>query len=426
MATLAVAALGASAIGSIFSAFGASKREKAIEKATKKAEGRINDFTDDFSGQSEDLLDEKRGILNKSEDVFERLGGFIFGGTDTLASLRAAQGDFAELAAGNFTKFSKETQALVSSALSDTYGGPEGAFSNLSAKNLVDFRSKGLQQALFTTNQLAGLGKSLVSTEFGIMDNDFSQRLKLGQYQVEGVNALSLQRAGVQGSTQAAVGQGFQSLGQGLSSLNTANKLAAVSAEERDRAYQTANRVRSNIPYAEPISSSPAYNPTITRPTNTDYYGSLPNYGDTQVNPYAPVPENSTPPTFTTPSIPSPAPDIQPTTVSAPVTTAQASYKPEPYTPSLGPVYPAGSVFDFGADAYVDPYVDDGSIDYIPVSNNNVNNSVQTNPSGNSYADYINNMISSAGGANPFGVPNYDSVSTLPPYTGGIGVLPPQ
>lgn len=209
-------------IGSIFSGIGASKNASAIRKATAAASGRVSAFTNEFTAESKDQKANKLNILGNSEDVFRRIGGFIFGDTETEDNLRKAQGQFSALAAGDTSGFTREIESIVKSAFANTSGSPKGAFENLSARNLFDFRSQGLNNALSLTNQIAGLGQGLINTEFGINDQDFNNRMRLRENEVNQLNALSLQSAQTRGAGAAAIGNAFNTFGQGMAAYGQA------------------------------------------------------------------------------------------------------------------------------------------------------------------------------------------------------------
>lgn len=270
-------AIGAKAVGSIFAGIGASKRAKEIKKATGQAQKRVSAFADEFTGESKELKERKLGILGESENIFDRLGGFIFGDTDSLTKLREAQSEFSALAAGDTSGFTSEIESIVKSALAGTFGSPKGAFENLSARNLFNFRSQGLQNALSLTNQLSGLGSSLINTEFGIHDQDFQNRLSIRENEVRQLNALSLQGAQTAGTGAAGIGNVFNTLGQGAFSY--ANMLNQNRLFEQ---YNLPSHLRSQqselggsyssvgIPMLGPVNTSsadsfqyePAYLPT--------------------------------------------------------------------------------------------------------------------------------------------------------------------
>lgn len=71
---------------------------------------------------------------------------FVLG--DTKDDLRKSQSDFTALASGDTSGFEKELQASAFGALADTYGAPQGTFSNTSARNLFAFRTEGLRNSL--------------------------------------------------------------------------------------------------------------------------------------------------------------------------------------------------------------------------------------------------------------------------------------
>lgn len=264
-------AASAKVAGSIFSAFGTRKRKKAIRRAVGESTDRINKFTDQFIKESGDIKNKKDDILANSGDVFDRIGGFIFGdGSSSLSSLRKAQEDFSNLAAGDTSGFQQETQAIVSSALANTIGGPRGSFENLSAKNLFDFRSSGLRNALSLNNSFADLGSRLINTEFGIIDNDFNARLRLEDNRVKQLNSLGLQRAGLEGSNLAAIGNVFNTTGTAISSLDTALNQRKI-AEERSKLMRAQGRkIQRSINGFNPSAGSP-FDGVLRSPERYDY-----------------------------------------------------------------------------------------------------------------------------------------------------------
>lgn len=219
---IAAAAGIAKGIGSIFSGIGASKQADAIQAAAGAGKKRVKAFTDQFTTEAKEAKQTKEDILSNSEDVFDRIGGFIFGDTGTLDSLRRSQESFAQLAAGDTSAFKQEVEASVRGALAGSFGLPTGAFENLSAKNLFDFRNRGLTNAMSLTTGLGSLGSSLINTEFGIHDQDFQRRLTLRDNEVKQLNALDLQAAGVEGTGSAAIGNVFDTVGFGIGSFGGA------------------------------------------------------------------------------------------------------------------------------------------------------------------------------------------------------------
>ena len=67
---------------------------------------------------------------------------------DSLNSLRGAQEDFAALAAGDTSAFTKELEASAFGALANSQGLPTGTFGNISANNLFQFKVAGTNAAL--------------------------------------------------------------------------------------------------------------------------------------------------------------------------------------------------------------------------------------------------------------------------------------
>lgn len=220
--------------GSLFSFGAARKRKKAIKRAVKGNKKRVNAFTDDFVGRATDVQEKKDGILENSADVFERIGGSIFGDTQALSNLRNAQDDYARLAAGDASGFLQETGAIVSSALANSYGGPRGQFENTSAANLFTFRSQGLQNALSITNNFERQGQNLIGTEFGIIDQGFERHLNLESNRVNQLNQLDLQAAGVEGSDLAALGTGLSGVAQGIDSYATRQNNLQIAQTQSD------------------------------------------------------------------------------------------------------------------------------------------------------------------------------------------------
>lgn len=282
LGTAALVSAGLKTIGSVFSAKGASERADAIRSAAKKGKKRVKAFTDEFTAGSEKLLGAKQDILSDSGNVFDRIGGFIFGDTDSLNSLREAQSDFARLAAGDTQGFQREVEASVRGALAETYGAPVGAFENLSAQNLFNFRNLGLSNALTLTNTFAGLGGDLINTEFGILDRDFETRLQLEQNKVNQLNALDLQSAGVAGAGSFGIGSVFNTLGGGVNAyfqgvrgqadINENRQTAQTYRNYIDALTRQIGKVDTSVPSPglDFPSVSPVQIPTYTNPILPD------------------------------------------------------------------------------------------------------------------------------------------------------------
>lgn len=125
------------------------------------------------------------------------------------------------------------------------------------------------------TNQIAGLGSSLINTEFGIHDQDFDNRLKLEENRVNQINQLSLGQASVAGSGLAGIGNVLNTAGQGLfaygnsvfnSNLFSKYQLPLLTAQ------LAAAGINRNPGVAVPVLGSP----NISLPSTTNY----PSLGD--------------------------------------------------------------------------------------------------------------------------------------------------
>lgn len=273
--TIAAAAGGiAKTIGSIFAGSGAKKRARAISGAASAGKQRVSEFTSEFTDESKALKGTKLGILGDSANVFDRLGGFIFGNTDTLDNLREAQSEFSALASGDTGGFLQEVESIVKSALAGTAGAPRGAFENLSARNLFDFRSQGLQNALSLTNTLGTLGSGLINTEFGIHDQDFNTRLRLRENEVNQLNALDMTAAGVQGTGAAATGNIFNTLGQGVFGVgNSIYAMDRLNRYEIPSLLQQQQAAVANNAYSPGAKSGVAFGSTVPLPSSSSLGG---------------------------------------------------------------------------------------------------------------------------------------------------------
>ena len=208
--------------GSVFGAIGANQQAKAIANAAKKGQQDIKAFSKDQIGKSDKLGLEKQDYL-ESGDPFADMGKFIFGDTSmtTYNNLRKSQSDFAALAAGDTSNFSKEVSSIVRGALSNTFGGPKGSFENLSAKNLFNFRQGGVNTALQLTDYFGKSGMQLTQNKFGILDQTFDRQMKIKEYETNAVNQLRMQAAGVAGTGMASIGNVFNAAGGAASSISS-------------------------------------------------------------------------------------------------------------------------------------------------------------------------------------------------------------
>lgn len=107
----------------------------------------------EFIGQGNYLADQSYGLMTEQKREGLR---FSLGGADAL--MRKAQGDFAALAAGDTSSFSREVKASAFGAIAEAAGLPLGAFANTSAKNMMLLRESGVKNALGISDFFAKQG----------------------------------------------------------------------------------------------------------------------------------------------------------------------------------------------------------------------------------------------------------------------------
>ena len=195
MPAIWVAAAGA--VANVAGSASAAKGAKESAAAQKKAAKQIRKDTEAFEALGFGLIDSARsnaeGYLGEVKEIpnFPHLKfirstppddpRFLEGGTklsnlsfdvqtgqkrenlefalgDAGSPLREAQGEFADLAAGDTSAFNRELEASAFGALASTAGGPAGSFSNTSAKNLFGFRTEGLRNSLALSDFFAEQG----------------------------------------------------------------------------------------------------------------------------------------------------------------------------------------------------------------------------------------------------------------------------
>lgn len=261
-----------SVLGSITGAIGASQQAKAQKKAANAGIKDIQNFSKDQIAKSNELGKTKQDYLENG-DPFADMGKFIFGdpSQSTYSNLRKAQSDFSALAAGDTSAFSKEVSSIVSSALSNTFGGPKGSFENLSAKNLFNFRQGGVNTALQLTNYFGGAGGQLINNKFGILDQTFERQLKINEYQTNAVNNLRMQAAGAEGVAMAGIGNVFNSIGGAVNSYGAYQQNQQALADQKaygDR-YLGILEKTSGISLSNPSANSARYVNSPTSYTNS-------------------------------------------------------------------------------------------------------------------------------------------------------------
>jgi hypothetical protein len=277
--------------GSIAQAGAASKLAGAKTDAANKAEKATDAFVNRQLRQLGGLEDRERDLLSNAENFFRRsqnalnfvddaeetLGGlfetqtrqqrenldFILGGTDD--QLRATQQENLDLAQGNFSGFLDSLRSSTLGALATTEGRPVGAFENLSARNQLAARSRGLSNflsisdffgregtvdppsALNVFGAATGLSEfeareDAEETAFGLELLDRNLALEEGLFgrqfdinrigliaEVEALNAI----ANVAGTGQFGLGSALQGIGQGFGAIGQIQGFAESSRQNQ-------------------------------------------------------------------------------------------------------------------------------------------------------------------------------------------------
>lgn len=220
--------------GSIAGAVGAKKRAGAQKAALNDAIRSTQDFTKDQIKRSEDLGKTKQDYLETGDPLLE-MGKFMFGdaSSSTLSNLRKAQSDFAALAAGDTSGFSREVANIVRSSLANTFGGPRGSFENTSAKNLFAFRQGGMQSAMGLTDFFNRAGTQLTGAKFGILDQTFNQQLALRQNELGQINQFRLGKAETAGAGWLGLGNALNAGAGAFSNLGLMKSNAEALAQQK-------------------------------------------------------------------------------------------------------------------------------------------------------------------------------------------------
>lgn len=119
---------------------------------TKQQQQDINSFANSFirSSSPSEFIQEAIDINKEGFDFRDELKKsnleFILG--DSFKNLRSAQGDFTNLAAGNFSGFERELNASLAKAGAESFGSPVGTVFNIAARDRFNFRTAGLNEAL--------------------------------------------------------------------------------------------------------------------------------------------------------------------------------------------------------------------------------------------------------------------------------------
>jgi hypothetical protein len=183
-----------------------------------------------LSGEGFDFRDE----LKKSNLEF------ILG--ESTGDLRKAQGDFTNLAAGNFSAFERELNASLSKAGAESFGSPVGTVFNIAARDRFNFRTAGLNEALKIGDFFATQGTvdppDPIPTAFALADfqqrenarfQDFNNFLLNARLQTGSANFDRGTRIGTVGLL--AETNSLNAIGQlgGVSQAATASSLAGLS-----------------------------------------------------------------------------------------------------------------------------------------------------------------------------------------------------
>lgn len=217
------AGLAVAAVGAGVSAYGASQNASAQRKAARAASRAEQELYNKWSPQLDSLIDDKKDILYNSGDIFDRYNstGAFGKNNQTAENLRKAQEDFSMLAAGDFSGFEAQLRKSMGDALVNTVGSgsPVGAYSQLAADTIMNYRQAGIQTATGLTDFFANQTQNLLATEFGIMDQEFEAGYSLERSKVTGISENNMLAARTVGMGTMAAGQGLQTVGGAMSSF---------------------------------------------------------------------------------------------------------------------------------------------------------------------------------------------------------------
>jgi len=165
----------ASSVGSAIAQGNAAKRAAESQKKAAEKSGEAGEaFTNRQLGILSDLSSDQKDAISRFSNSFIRTGNatefikdaidinrkgfnfqdeikkqnldFVLG--ESKDNLRTAQGDFTNLAAGNFSGFERELNASLSKAGAESFGSPVGTVFNIAARDRFNFRTAGLNEAL--------------------------------------------------------------------------------------------------------------------------------------------------------------------------------------------------------------------------------------------------------------------------------------
>lgn len=291
-----IAAAAITAVGAGVSAYGASQNSKAQSKSAKKAGRAQEALYQRWDTQLKQLTREKEDILFNAGDIFERYESTGAFGDDPEISenLRTAQKDFSRLAAGDFSGFESQLRKSMNDALVNTVGrgSPVGAYSQLAADTVMNYRQAGIQTATGLTDFFASQTQNLLATEFGIMDQAFEVGYQLDSNRVTGKNEANMMAARQEGVSTMALGQAGQTVGGAWASAYGGMQAQSNLGASRLDQYASMN----SIPKAVPVTRSSYYQPSPSSPRMPSPVNYSPPVFDDWVEPaFNPVDWNSNP-----------------------------------------------------------------------------------------------------------------------------------
>jgi hypothetical protein len=264
------AGLAVAAIGAGVSAYGASQNAQAQADAAAAASRAESNLYNKWAPKLDTLIKDKEEILYNSGDIFDRYASTgAFGKNNQVPeNLRQAQEDFSKLAAGDFSGFESQLRKSMGDALVSTVGrgSPVGAYSQLAADTIMNYRQSGIQTATGLTDFFANQTQNLLATEFGIMDQKFEAGYSLERSKVTGVNENNMLAARTVGMGTMAWGQAGQTIGGAMASygmnVQGQNNIDNMMLQRPQQSVAAPSRPISARPvgYAQPSSYSPQSN----------------------------------------------------------------------------------------------------------------------------------------------------------------------
>lgn len=271
-----IAGAAIAAVGAGVSAYGASQSASAQKDAAKYAALLEKRFADEQTTKLDTLITEKTNRLDGINTILEKYnGGGAFSSNDVLANIRKAQADTSALAAGDFTAFQGQLESIMKSTLAGTYGSgsPIGTFANLSASNIYNLRSQGLNSALQTGQFLNAASTDLLTSEFGLLDQQFNTQYQIGRNKITAITGDLATAAQQTGIGTSAVGGALSSIGSGIATsgayLNRQSLLEQQAASGKSYISAIGGIASSPNTFTTPVLGA---NPTIPS-VPASYYG---------------------------------------------------------------------------------------------------------------------------------------------------------